>query len=106
MSKKRVNSPRLPRRRKAKIEPIHVEELLGGAGMSGFLGVLDAPAPTPHLQELVDEVRPYRSGLRDSKTHPESNQRAVVRRSSEASVTDRYRVCLGSPGIRPEPPPA
>jgi len=33
-----------PRRRKTPIEPIHVEELLAGAGMSGFLGVLDTPA--------------------------------------------------------------
>jgi len=44
-----------PRRRKKPIEPIHVEELLGGAGMSGFLGVLDRPAPAAHLQILVRE---------------------------------------------------
>jgi len=31
------------------IEPIHLDELLGGAGMSGFLGVLDPPAIMPHL---------------------------------------------------------
>ena len=31
------------------IEPIHLDELLGAAGMSGFLGVLDPPANAPHL---------------------------------------------------------
>jgi len=30
------------------IAPIHLEELLGAAGMSGFLGVLDPPAVGPH----------------------------------------------------------
>jgi hypothetical protein len=33
-----------------------VEELLAGAGMSGFLGVLDPPASTTHLEKLVDEA--------------------------------------------------
>ena len=33
-----------------------MEELLAGAGMSGFLAILDTPVPTPHLQELIDEV--------------------------------------------------
>ena len=31
---------------------------MAGAGMSGFLGVLDAPASVPHLQALVDPA-PY-----------------------------------------------
>jgi len=31
------------------VEPIHLDELLGAAGMSGFLGVLDPPAVAPHL---------------------------------------------------------
>ena len=33
-----------------------MEELLAGAGMSGFLGVLDTPVLTPHLQELIHGV--------------------------------------------------
>ena len=44
-------SPKRPRRRKTPIEPIHVEELLAGAGMSGLLGVLDAPVLTTHLEK-------------------------------------------------------
>jgi hypothetical protein len=30
-----------------------VDELLGAAGMTGFLGVLDPPEPVPHLLRLV-----------------------------------------------------
>jgi hypothetical protein len=33
-----------------------VEELLAGAGMSGFLGVLDLPVLTTQLEKLVGEV--------------------------------------------------
>lgn len=44
-------------RHKADIEPITLDELLSGAGMSGFLGILDPPVAVPHLQKLVDEIR-------------------------------------------------
>lgn len=44
-------------RHKADIEPITLDELLSGAGMSGFLGILDRPVAVPHLQKLVDEIR-------------------------------------------------
>jgi len=37
---------------KRSIEPIHIRELLNGAGMRGFLSVLDPPVPAPHLREL------------------------------------------------------
>ena len=33
-----------------------MEELLAGAGMSGFLGILDPPASTTHLEKLVGEA--------------------------------------------------
>jgi hypothetical protein len=33
-----------------------VEELLAGAGMSGFLGVLDPPVLPAHLEKLVGEA--------------------------------------------------
>ncbi len=39
-------------RPKTNIEPIHLDELLRGAGMRGFLSVLDPPVPAPHLREL------------------------------------------------------
>ena len=51
MSKKQLVPCKRLRRPKAAIEPIHLEELLAGAGMSGFLGVLDAPDPSPQLSE-------------------------------------------------------
>jgi len=39
-------------RPKANIEPIHVHELLNGAGMTGFLSVLAPPVHAPHLRQL------------------------------------------------------
>lgn len=33
------------------IAPIHLAELLNGAGMTGFLSVLDPPVRAPHLRE-------------------------------------------------------
>src|SRR5579872_4655970 len=53
MSIRESKPSKRPRRRKIPIQPIHVEELLAGAGMSGFLGVLDPPVPTAHLEGLV-----------------------------------------------------
>ena len=35
------------------IEPIHVEELLAGAGMSGFLGILQTPVVVPHASDAL-----------------------------------------------------
>ena len=67
MSSKVPKTPKRPRRPKIPIEPIHVEELLAGAGMSGFRGVLDPPSTT-HLERLAGEVealstkRPCESG--------------------------------------------
>ena len=51
MSKKQLVPCKRLRRPKAAIEPIHLEELLAGAGMSGFLGVLEATDPSPQLSE-------------------------------------------------------
>src|SRR5579871_2001023 len=46
------SSYRMRSRRRADLEPIHIRELLSGAGMRGFLSVLDPPVPAPHLREL------------------------------------------------------
>jgi len=40
-------------RPKAEIEPIRVSELLTGAGMRGFLRVLEPPVAVPHLRQLA-----------------------------------------------------
>jgi hypothetical protein len=62
-----------------------VEELLSGAGMSGFLGVLDPPARTARLESLLREV--------DNRAHKRevteaAGERLVPtsRKSSEISV--------------------
>ena len=38
---------------RAEIEPIHIGELLAGAGMTGFLSVLDPPVRALHLQKIA-----------------------------------------------------
>jgi len=45
------NKDSAPKRSRPKpgLEPIHVDELMGAAGMSGFLGVLEPPPLAPHL---------------------------------------------------------
>jgi hypothetical protein len=56
MSIKVSETSKRQRRLRIPIEPIHVEELLAGAGMSGFLGILDSPVPAAHLEKLVGEA--------------------------------------------------
>ena len=46
-------------RPRADIEPIRVSELLKGAGMTGFLSVLDPPVAVPHLKEFALQVRAF-----------------------------------------------
>jgi len=38
------------------LEPIHLDELLGGAGMSGFLAVLEPPPVAPHLSDACADL--------------------------------------------------
>ena len=33
-----------------------MDEILAGAGMSGFVSILDPPEDVPHLQALVDDI--------------------------------------------------
>lgn len=44
-------------RRKPVLEPIRLDEILTGPGMSGFLSVLEPPVTAPHLQKLVNEIK-------------------------------------------------
>lgn len=48
-------------RPKADIEPIRVSELLKGAGMTGFLAVLEPPVAVPHLREFALELPAFSS---------------------------------------------
>ena len=49
-------------RRRTSLEPIHIRELLSGAGRRGFLSVLDPPVPAPHLRELGRDGDSYDPG--------------------------------------------
>jgi hypothetical protein len=51
-----------------------VEELLAGAGMSGFLGVLDPPVPTNHLEKLVGEVDPLATNPCGDSGYPQADK--------------------------------
>ena len=52
---------RTPSRPKADIEPIHLHELLNGAGMTGFLSVLAPPVHAPHLRQsgVAGDAEPF-----------------------------------------------
>ncbi len=48
-----------------------MNELLAGAGMSGFLGILDTPVLTTHLENLVREVDTLSTKPRRDSGFPE-----------------------------------
>ena len=50
------NDSRKRSRPKAGIQPIHVHELLSGAGMTGFLSVLQPRVAAPHLRQLTESA--------------------------------------------------
>src|ERR1043166_4063186 len=53
----RDTTPKKKSRPKAVLEPISMEEILAGPGMSGFVSILDPPEAVPHLQALVDDIK-------------------------------------------------
>ena len=53
----RDTTPKKKSRPKVELEPISMDEILAGAGMSGFVSILDPPEDVPHLQALVDDIR-------------------------------------------------
>jgi hypothetical protein len=77
MSSKVSETSKRPRRLRRPIEPIHVEELLAGAGMSGFLGILDPPASTTHLEKLVGEVDTISTNPRRDSEAPQAGGNAL-----------------------------
>jgi hypothetical protein len=53
----RDTTPKKKSRPKVTLEPISMDEILAGAGMSGFVSILDPPEDVPHLQALVDDIK-------------------------------------------------
>ena len=51
------------KRSRPEIEPIRVKELLAGAGMTGFLSVLQPPVAVPHLGKLAGVAPPSPAGI-------------------------------------------
>ena len=102
-------SRKRPRRSKTPIEPIHVEELLAGAGMNGFLGILDTPAPTPHLQELIGEGHThstYRPGADSPQAWMRIRRDRLADRDAEPSGRERFPLPRALAGPEPKQLPA
>src|SRR5271165_6410097 len=53
----RDTTPKKKSRHKEALEPISMDEILAGPGMSGYVSILDPPEAVPHLQALVDDIR-------------------------------------------------
>ena len=53
----RDTTPKKKSRHKEELEPISMDEILAGSGMSGFVSILDPPEAVPHLQALVDDIK-------------------------------------------------
>src|SRR5512140_3597964 len=94
----RTKSKKSPAR--PELEPISYEEIMGNAGMSGFVSFLDSPKPeTEALRSLGPSMPP--SGATDSATVPEADtvkETPTVQQSKSATVQqskavqDRYTV--------------
>lgn len=53
----RDTTPKKKSRHKEALEPISMDEILAGPGMSGFVSILDPPEAVPYLQALVDDIK-------------------------------------------------
>ncbi len=80
------NSTRKRSPPKPGIAPIHVAELLNGAGMTGFLSVLDPPVRAPHLREYGSGSRVAEpgQGLLDWFSEQAGSLFGQLRRQQEA----------------------
>jgi hypothetical protein len=87
-------TPKKKSRPKVELEPISMDEILAGAGMSGFVSILDPPEDVPHLQALVDDIR-------DMPLLAGSEMRGNPARGSEAEAVPGGRL----PGSRLERKP-
>ena len=105
MSTKLLKARKRSRRLRTPIKPIHVEELLAGAGMSGFLGILDTPVLTPHLQELIHGVHTLptipRCHAGAPKVGSNLRQHDVVGWDAESSVRAHSAALPTLPRLRP-----
>src|ERR1051326_8645965 len=74
-------------RHKEKLEPISMEEILAGPGMSGFVSILDPPEAVPHLQALVDDIKDQ--GQWQTRRRSEEAEGEEARRPKRAELGER-----------------
>src|SRR5215471_7580558 len=95
----RDTTPKKKSRHKEALQPISMDEILAGSGMSGFVSILDPPEEVPHLQALVDDITgvlPGRTGaqeppgdtgpVREAGTNVIHLRRAGLRRGTSAAT--------------------
>jgi len=58
----RDTKPKKKSRPKLVLEPISIDEILSGPGMSGFVSILEPREEVPHLQALVDDIQGPEAG--------------------------------------------
>src|SRR5215475_15632628 len=90
----RDTSPKKKSRHKVALEPISMDEILAGAGMSGFVSILDPPEEVPHLQALVDDIREKRAAPR---LPPEISTSTPVLEKVPAVEWDTHPLTLAPP---------
>src|SRR5262245_16012118 len=100
-------SPKKRSRHKLELEPISMDEILAGPGMSGFVGILDPPEKVPHLQALVDDIKDIplatlSGAALKARAIPETLQGPGLARAPEA-VTASAPLPTPDPIIAPEP---
>src|ERR1019366_4165174 len=104
--------PKKKSRHKEPLEPISMEEILAGAGMSGFVSILDPPEEVPRLQALVDDIRDIPllrlaeerlAGGREPR--PEAGDRKPALKPSGANIIHLRRRGSELPAEQPIPAP-
>lgn len=83
----RDTTPKKKSRHKVELEPISMDEILGGPGMSGFVSILDPPEAVPHLQALVDDIKDEAG-----RQSGEEASRAAGRRPAKPAVRNLIRL--------------
>jgi hypothetical protein len=113
MSSRDTTPKKKKSRHKAPLEPISMDEILAGPGMSGFVSILDPPEEVPHLQALVDDIKDipllsvtegrWKGGWRgDAEADPAGSRLA---KPAGANVIHLHRRASGAEADKPPPTP-
>jgi hypothetical protein len=106
----RDTRPKKKSRLKISLEPISMEEILAGPGMSGFVSILDPREEVPHLQALVDDIKSSPQGGMQGRSLPRPVVPEAEGKAPETKAPGRNVIPLPRRDVPPveeaEPPPA